>query len=332
MTIKKCKFTINDNPSDKDWIYLLNNSLQSSIFCEKLYLERLNINFKRIIIYKGNFVKAGILLLLNDDGNNIIEDELVIYSGILFAEDHAVKSINKRLENFEIQEILVEYIATNFNNIFLALSPEIKDLRPFLWYKYHSKDIKEKFIVDVRYSSYLDISELQQNNDIFDTQLFNSMHTLRKRHLKKAHTVDHKVSKSTNPATLISFYKDLMNRQGEKIEPTKILKMSNLIEGLINQERGVLIEISNASGEIIYVVFYVWDSIKAYYLFGAGNPNKSEPWQGTLAHWEAFKYLSKTKSISLIDFEGVNSPKRGWFKLSFGGELINYYHLSRKLF
>ena len=38
-------------------------------------------------------------------------------------------------------------MAANFNNIFPALSPE-KDLRP-LWYKYHSKDIKEKFIVDV---------------------------------------------------------------------------------------------------------------------------------------------------------------------------------------
>ena len=108
--------------------------------------------------------------------------------------------------------------------------------------------------------------------------------------------------------------------------------MSNLIEALINNDRGVLIEISNASGQIIYIVFYVWDRIRAYYLFGAGNPDASEPWQGTLAHWEAFKYLSKTKLIRVIDFEGVNSPKRGWFKLSFGGELINYYHLSRKLF
>ena len=58
-----------------------------------------------------------------------------------------------------------------------------------------------------------------------------------------------------------------MNRQGEKIDPNKILVMSNLIEALINNERGVLIEISNASGQIIYIVFYVWDRIRAYYLF-----------------------------------------------------------------
>ena len=172
MITKKGKFIIDDSPSDEAWIYLLNNSPQSSIFCEKLYLERLNIKFKRIIIYKGNFIKAGILFLLNHDGNNIIEDELVIYSGILFVEDNEVRRINKRLENFEIQELIVDYMAANFNNIFLALSPEIQDLRPFLWYKYHSKDIKEKFIVDVRYTSYLDISELQQNNDIFSTKLF----------------------------------------------------------------------------------------------------------------------------------------------------------------
>ena len=62
-----------------------------------------------------------------------------------------------------------------------------------------------------------------------------------------------------------------MNRQGEKIDPNKILVMSNLIEALINK-KGEFTEISNASGQIIYIVF-VWDRIRAYYLFGAGNPD-----------------------------------------------------------
>ena len=29
----------------------------------------------------------------------------------------------------------------------------------------------------------------------------------------------------------------------------------------------------------------------------------------------------------IFDFEGVNSPNRGWFKLSFGGKLENYYQI-----
>ena len=108
--------------------------------------------------------------------------------------------------------------------------------------------------------------------------------------------------------------------------------MKNLITGLINEDRGILLEIQNEFSQTIYTVFYVWDRLRAYYLFGAGNPDKSEPWQGTLAHWESFKYLSKNMLLKEVDFEGVNSPKRGWFKLSFSGELVNYYHVKRKLF
>ena len=41
--------------------------------------------------------------------------------------------------------------------------------------------------------------------------------------------------------------------------------------------------------------------------------------KGTFAHWKAIEYFVKQK-IFFIDFEGVNSPKRGWFKIGFGGD------------
>ena len=329
--MKKDKYLVNESPSEEDWKYILNNSPQSSIFCEKIYLEQLQSNFKRIIFLKGNQIKAGILLLLDETSKNIIENELIIYSGILFVENDQIKKINKFFDNFEIQEFITDYISSRYLNIFLPLSPEISDVRTFLWHKYHTKDKKEKFLIDVRYTSYIDISELNNNDDDFNYVLFKSMHSLRRRHLKKAYKEKHKVNISNNPNKLISFYEDLMIRQGEKIIPSKILVMKNLIIELIDKERGSLIEISDGDEDILYIVFYVWDAKRAYYLFGAGNPAKSEPWQGTLAHWEAFKYLSKKKSLKVLDFEGVNSPKRGWFKLSFGGELITYYHLIRNL-
>jgi hypothetical protein len=33
------------------------------------------------------------------------------------------------------------------------------------------------------------------------------------------------------------------------------------------------------------------------------------------------------EGIAEVDLEGVNSPRRGWFKLSFGGALLPYYEL-----
>jgi len=49
-------------------------------------------------------------------------------------------------------------------------------------------------------------------------------------------------------------------------------------------------------------------------------------YSGTIVLWDALKALEKS-GVSEVDFEGVNSPARGWFKLSFGGDLRPYYEV-----
>ena len=39
------------------------------------------------------------------------------------------------------------------------------------------------------------------------------------------------------------------------------------------------------------------------------------------------RYIVEKLKINKFDFEGVNSPNRGWFKLGFGGDLIPYYQI-----
>ncbi len=37
----------------------------------------------------------------------------------------------------------------------------------------------------------------------------------------------------------------------------------------------------------------------------------------------------KDQGKSMFNFEGVNSPDRGNFKLSFGGNLVPYYNIKK---
>ena len=83
----------------------------------------------------------------------------------------------------------------------------------------------------------------------------------------------------------------------------------------------------NSNGDIVSSVVFCWDSKRAYYLFGANKPSKDERYIGTIILWNAFRDLRKL-DIKEIDLEGVNSPDRGWFKLSFGGNLSPYYRLN----
>ena len=38
----------------------------------------------------------------------------------------------------------------------------------------------------------------------------------------------------------------------------------------------------------------------------------------------------KEQKIKLVDFEGINSPSRGLFKQSFGGESVMYFEIEVK--
>ena len=71
----------------------------------------------------------------------------------------------------------------------------------------------------------------------------------------------------------------------------------------------------------------MWCYYKAYYLFGAPSDKHNKPWQGTIGQWAVFRYIVENTNINKFDFEGVNSPKRGWFKLGFGGEIVPYYQV-----
>ena len=63
-------------------------------------------------------------------------------------------------------------------------------------------------------------------------------------------------------------------------------------------------------------------------MFGASDPALRNSPTGTAVLWDAFSELAKV-GVKKIDLEGVNSPKRGWFKLSFfagrGSFCLNFF-------
>ena len=73
----------------------------------------------------------------------------------------------------------------------------------------------------------------------------------------------------------------------------------------------------------MYAIFSLHNNT-ACYLYGAGDVDVSERLGGTYSLWKAIEKCYE-KKIECVDLEGVNSPQRGSFKISFGGNLANYY-------
>ena len=121
-----------------------------------------------------------------------------------------------------------------------------------------------------------------------------------------------------------------MVKQKIKISPNKLKSLGSSLLLIMREKLGSLYYVEDKKGETLYALFYIWDKRKAYYFLGAGNPRKSTSWQSIFGHCEIFKLLQTEQNIHIVDLEGVNSPARGWFKLSMGGSLKNYYLINIK--
>ena len=307
------------------WNDLVNSSSNYSLFFSLEYLSLLETKYNLWIVMQGTEVKAGLLLIVSENEKNIVSNDFVIYSGIILKDYKNTKIAKKTHQSFQIIEFVSEELTKIYKNITLSLSPEIIDIRPFQWFNYHND--KKKYKIDIKFTSLINISELRKKINHEQTKIFQNLDFARRYNIREAIKEHCIVQQSKNVRSFVSNYKLMMSNQNINIPKEKINTMTRVIDYYIHKNKGVLLEAKDKNNELLYTTFYLWDLNKAYYMFGAGT-QKNVSYQATIANWEAFKYLANNTDIEFVDLEGVNSPKRGWFKLSFGGNLIPYYRIS----
>ena len=121
-----------------------------------------------------------------------------------------------------------------------------------------------------------------------------------------------------------------MERANNEVNQDKLIRMSSLIQDILKKEIGQMFVCYNKENAPLYTTVFCSDSKRSYYLFGAGDIHSKERYKGSYCLWESFRILASKYNVEHIDLEGVNSPDRGRFKLSFGGDLRPYYEVSIK--
>jgi len=320
------KFTLKPVEDWALWDKFVNDSPQGSLFFLSTYLQSTDLASRAWFVWKGSTIRAGLCIQEASGGNECRLNDLVIHNGLWFlaSEDH--KLTNLRDERFEITKIAIAFLTDQYSSVELALAPQVEDVRPFLWYNYHGPP-EEQFRLSLRYTSYLNIQEMSQlGNGEEDCAIFRQLKTIRQRNLRKAVNAHNAVHENGSIESLLNNYARTMGLSTEEFAPTRD-RMATLMESLCDHGMGKLYEVMDDKGNPAYGVFFAWDNKRAYYLFGAGDPDRYDTYQGTFVFWEALRNLATCQGITEIDWEGVNSPTRGWFKLTFGGTLVPYYEL-----
>ena len=311
---------------DDKWDELVNNSKNGNIYNYSYYLNSTNLNIKAFYFLKNEELRAGIVLIEKE--GKIVLDDLVVYNGIIYNNPTNKQNLAQiHSEQFQIQEFIANELIKMSNYIEFSLHSSIIDIRPILWVNYGTSFSKYK--VDIKYTSYLDISDFRVAKKLENIKIYNNASASRRQQIRYAIKKNYKTKKIFNIDKFIKFYLMTMERQNEKVSKEKLDGMFNIIKTLIDINKGALYASYDDKDEIGSMAFFGWDDKRAYYIFGANDPSKRNGHTGTNVLWEAFYDLSKM-GINEIDLEGINSPKRGWFKLSFGGDIRPYYEISYK--
>ena len=310
--------TINDK---QKWDNFISSSPQNNIFFKSFFLETFKTIEKKMI-FKGSEPKACITLITDDKKKNIIDNDIIIHSGIIFSKDFSENTASTSIEKYKLTEFFVNYLSKNFKKILLNTSPGIDDIRPFLWFNYGKK--KNTFHVYPKYTLYLNLKYL--NNELENNKLFKKMSTLRRRLIRVGLKNKNKVVFIKDIDFLIKNYKTYMEAQNAKISKEKFIKMKQLLKYLESCNK-LLIQVSyNNDGSKGYILAFAIDDYKSYYLYGCPLSKKVDNHLGSYSFWKMFLKL-KEKKIREVDFEGINSPSRGLFKQSFGGDSKIYFEI-----
>ena len=302
------------------WNKLFESGSSKSIYFHNDFISSTNCNYQYYLIHKNQELLAGFVGYTNSEDTRFIENSLAIYSGFYFS-DRSNKKINKkRIERINVIQSLLEIIDKEYEEIVFSLSPDINDIRPFQWFNFDNK--KDIYDFEIRYTSFLDLSKSTES-------LLEDLSTIRKQNIKYAEKENIEIVRSKDFSSLIQNYKSNLLQQSELLNKDYFENLAFLLDKLLGKDLIKIYELKRDK-KLVYSAVFSDVGSTTEYMYGAGNKDLQQSYDGTYLIWSALKDLKSLGKTS-VNFEGVNSPNRGNFKLSFGGNLKPYYKILKTI-
>lgn len=317
------KYHIISAPLDDHWDRFVESSPQGTIFQTTPFLSCFSNKFCSWYCLKKNQIVGAMVVPVNDAQTTSMALPHMIHNGLMFIPAQNNQNQSQTLsEHFRISLCFIEKISKHFKEVSLTHHPSHVDMRPFLWHNYHNND--PKYSVEIRYTSYLRLKE----NTPFDLserdELFKACNTSRRQEIRAGIRESLRTDTDVNPERFASLYETTFNTQGIKHSMEEQNELVQIITTLNKAGKLRMFSTYDLDNNLGSSAVFGVDTKRAYFLYGGNHPEFKKQAFGSTVLWDAFQALH-AEGIREIDLEGVNSPARGYFKLSFGGDLVPYY-------
>jgi len=296
-----------------EWDAFVEGSPQGTIFCTTTWMKTFRIPFKIYAYYQGGNLVGGILVT-EKEGTCISggpNAPLTPFQGVIVCDVPGMKYANVIAFHSEVATRLLETLEQTYKDIEITNHYSFVDIRPFIWAGY-SQSIRYTYIVDL------------SNMD----KLWGELEKDTRYEITKARKNEIIVKKQDDVTAFDKLYTLTFERKGLK-RPVSTEFIGRLYEALKNKERAEIYLGEGKDGTPSAAVFVMWDTKRAYYIFGASNPEKIGDGASSLTLWTAFENLSPR--FKEIDMVGANDYKIALFKRGFGGRLVPYFLVAKKI-
>jgi hypothetical protein len=292
--------------TEENWLKYLMKSKNLTIYHHPLFMNNHNEKINYTCYFKGDEPILGIPLV--EERKNRLRFQA--YNGFIFSDRKSTKLQKIISSNVKAFKKYSEHIYKNYDEIEISCDDTLLDVRPFLWHNYPNGS----YSTDDYFTSKISLKN-------FSREMISEA---RRQEIKKSQNIGLKISSSNNFKSAANFfYGDQKNE--DSVDDEKICL--KIMQSLNENKLGELFS-CHLKKEIISYAFFGTFKNKVYYMFaGANKKFKDIPYHTLIIYNSIIQFK---KNFSEIDFVGVNSPERGSFKLSFGGDLNRCIKLKMK--
>lgn len=320
-------YTLQRAEPGQAWDEFVDASPQGTIFVQSEYLRASGFRPSLWYCLKNKQIMGAAALVESADGAACIHTGLLVYSGILFKPPNPMQnSAQTSSEQFRVTLAIIRHVTEKYSGVEMAVHHSFTDLRPFLWHNYDSDG--PHFEATIRYTSLIDLKGAE-NTILQDNPAYLACNKSRRQDIRYAAKAEVETMEGYQRERFESLYRQTFEDQGISVPESELSAILDATDALDDSGRLRMYLAQTPGEDVGSIAVFGLDAKRAYYLYGANNPKLRSGYTGTAVLWSAFQALAG-EGVLEIDLEGINSPKRGYFKLSFGGTITPYHILRLK--
>lgn len=291
-----------------DWDNFVEHSPQGNIFCKSWWLKSVNVEKVLVCIDKDRIVGGIPLFYKKKLGINFsMVSTLTQTWGVLF-EPMESKEARASARKLKIQNCLINELSKQ--RFFMqSFSVNYDNWLAFFWAGYKQT---------TRYT-YI-INNTKNSDEVWSNFLPNV-----RKNIRKAERLGVNIQ-VCSPEIALELFQKTQDRQGRKMSYSSEYFMS-LYNVTKSNQSGECYAAIDEKGRVHAATFFVWDSKRAYYLIGGGDPELRNSGAASLLIFELIK-LAGIKG-KIFDFEGSMVPAIEKFFRAFGATPMPYYFITR---